>query len=348
MINLKTFILKSIPLLMLSFITQLVWAQMPQYSQFYANALYLSPAFAGSEHATRGILAYRNQWPGLEANYITTTASVDHHFTSFHSGVALMVSYDNITPSNLKTTEVSAVYSYEAELTKKIILRMGIQPSFVNRRIDAQSLTFGSQYSNNGYVGGDNNEDLSNSSFSYVDFAAGALLTSNNFWAGLSIHNLTRPNQSFYEIGYEEDKRLPAKISLFGGYKFMLSPEWKRRYVDKENEEKSISPTFLYKSQGKSDQLDLGVYGRINSLALGLLYRGITFKRYDTDESNRDALIFIVGLVLKNIRVGYSYDATLSKLTMDTGGSHEITLVYTIPNKNKNDLSHRRPQCPKF
>lgn len=348
MIDFKTSLLKSILLLTFSLLSLIAWAQMPQYSQFYANALYLSPAFAGSEHATRGILAYRNQWPGLEANYITTTASVDHHFTSIHSGVGFMVTHDKVSPSNLRTTEVSALYAYEAELTNKIILRMGLQPSFVNRRIDAQSLTFGSQYSNNGYVGGDNNEDLSNNSFSYVDVAAGALLTSNNFWAGLSIHNLTRPNQSFYEVGYEEDKRLPAKISLFGGYKFMLSPEWKRRYLDRENEEKSISPTFLYKSQGKSDQLDLGVYGRINRLALGVLYRGITFKRYNVEESNRDALIFIVGLVLKNIRVGYSYDATLSKLTMDTGGSHEITLVYTIPSKKKNDLSHRRPQCPKF
>lgn len=348
MMNFKAYFLKSIVVMVLSLSTLSLKAQMPQYSQFYANALYLSPAFAGSEHATRGIIAYRNQWPGLDAQYVTTTASVDHHFTSIHSGVGLMVSHDKVSTSNLKTTEVSAVYSYEAELTKNIIFRLGLQPSFVNRRIDAESLTFGSQYTNNGYVGGSNNEDLSNTSYSYMDIATGALLSSDNFWAGATIHHLTRPNQSFYEGGYDEDKRLPARFSFFGGYKFMLSPDWKRRYVEKQNEEKSISPTFLYKTQGKSDQLDLGLYGRYNILALGVLYRGITFKRYDLDESNRDALIFIAGLVFPNIRVGYSYDVTLSKLTMETGGSHEITLVYTIPTKNKNHLSHRRPQCPKF
>ena len=40
-------------------------AQDVGFSQFYANPLYLNPAFAGSQVAPRISLTYRAQWPGL-------------------------------------------------------------------------------------------------------------------------------------------------------------------------------------------------------------------------------------------------------------------------------------------
>ena len=40
-------------------------AQDPQFTQFYANPLYLNPAFAGTARCPRLVMAYRNQWPSL-------------------------------------------------------------------------------------------------------------------------------------------------------------------------------------------------------------------------------------------------------------------------------------------
>ncbi len=45
--------------------TQTGQAQDPEFSQFYANPLYLNPALAGANICPRAILNYRNQWPGL-------------------------------------------------------------------------------------------------------------------------------------------------------------------------------------------------------------------------------------------------------------------------------------------
>ena len=42
------------------------YAQDPEFTQFYANPLYLNPAFAGSSHCPRMNLNYRNQWPALQ------------------------------------------------------------------------------------------------------------------------------------------------------------------------------------------------------------------------------------------------------------------------------------------
>lgn len=60
-------------------------AQDPQYSQYYANALYLSPAFAGADQNSRAIFATRYQWPGLDAAFVSNTFSADHFFTRYKS-----------------------------------------------------------------------------------------------------------------------------------------------------------------------------------------------------------------------------------------------------------------------
>ena len=42
-----------------------VSGQDPEFTQFYANPLYLNPAFAGTARCSRVNLNYRNQWPGI-------------------------------------------------------------------------------------------------------------------------------------------------------------------------------------------------------------------------------------------------------------------------------------------
>ena len=48
-----------------------VKAQDPAFSQFYANPLYLNPAFAGSDICPRASLNFRDQWPGIGKTYVT-------------------------------------------------------------------------------------------------------------------------------------------------------------------------------------------------------------------------------------------------------------------------------------
>lgn len=47
------------------------------------------------------------------------------------------------------------------------------------------------------------------------------------------------------------------------------------------------------------------------------------------------------------LRIGYSYDVTISKLTVKSGGAHELSLIYEWPQKPKN-RRHRVVPCPKF
>ena len=40
-----------------------VKGQDPEFSQFYANPIYLNPAFTGTSALPRVVVNYRNQWP---------------------------------------------------------------------------------------------------------------------------------------------------------------------------------------------------------------------------------------------------------------------------------------------
>ena len=54
-----------------------VKAQDPAFSQFYANPIYLNPAFAGASPGgcPRTTLNYRDQWPGIGRTYVTYSVS---------------------------------------------------------------------------------------------------------------------------------------------------------------------------------------------------------------------------------------------------------------------------------
>src|SRR5271156_1500498 len=79
-------------------------AQDPEFTQFYANPLYLNPAFAGSAHCPRICINYRNQWPGLVSTFVTSSVSYDQQIASISSGVGLQAMTDNAGEGTLNTT----------------------------------------------------------------------------------------------------------------------------------------------------------------------------------------------------------------------------------------------------
>ncbi len=94
----------------------------------------------------------------------------------------------------------------------------------------------------------------------------------------------------------------------------------------------------------------VGLYGCYNMLVLGMWYRGIPVKSYTTELSNHDAMNFLVGFIHNSFNIGYSYDLTISKLGMQSGGSHELSLTYTwlLLSHPKKKIKRAKVVCPKF
>ncbi|GAB3504276.1 PorP/SprF family type IX secretion system membrane protein [Emticicia fontis] len=329
-------------------------AQDPQFSQFYAAPLYQNPAFAGGAYAPRLIANYRNQWPSINANYITTSFSLDHYIEKLNSGVGLLVTSDSQGPGRLKSTKVGAIYAYQLKINEENFLRLGIQGSYANTSLNLLGLTYGDQYTNSGYTGNPSNDPLADKDnirpIQYVDFSAGALFYNSKTWLGLAAHHVNQPAFTFLTTSGSTPSFLPMQLSVSGGLKIPLN----NPYSNAGNSERefSVSPAFLYKRQGKFDQLDLGFYTTYSPITLGLWYRGIPIKKKDINVTNNDAVVFLVGVRQDNFSIGYSYDFTISGLGISTGGSHEISIAYhfdpietkrTRNRRNKKELS-----CPKF
>lgn len=328
-----------------------VQAQDPQYSQFYASPLYLNPAFAGSAFAPRAIVNYRNQWPALSANFITSSFSFDYYFDKVNSGGGLLVTND-AQFSNLRSLDIGLQYAYQLKINDDLFVRAGLQASSVTRSANFYSLTFGDQLSNRGPNGQPTLDPVANvgPQVKYFDFSSGILAYSRQFWAGLAVHHINRPDQSFIS---NEISRLPMKISVQAGYKIHLADYAVGNGLGSQiDREVSISPAILYKRQGKFDQLDAGVYFTYEPLVLGLWYRGIPIRQYKPGINNHDAAIVLIGYRQDALSVGYSYDATISTLGFASGGSHEISIAYQFDNiiKQKKHRPYKKKElsCPRF
>jgi hypothetical protein len=113
-----------------------------------------------------------------------------------------------------------------------------------------------------------------------------------------------------------------------------------------------LIPTFLYKHQGKFDQLDLGAYFKISPLVFGMWYRGIPIKPYEIGLGNNESLVALLGVEWDKLSIGYSYDYTISSLGSRTGGAHELSLRMLVepPARGRGRKTSYRNNfpCPKF
>lgn len=320
-----------------------VSAQDYQFSQFYANVLYLNPAFAGSAHKNRVILHQRLQWPALDARYTTSVVSFDRYFAKANSGIGIIATRDVQGGTNISSTDISLQYAYELSISKKYTFRAGLQAGYISRNINYSVLTFPDQYTVDGFTNTGTQEPFGTEKKNYLDLSSGGIFYSDKLWVSLAYGHMNTPNQSFYG----DLSPVPVKLSLTGGYRFLIS---RKTFANELSDRKKsyLIPTVHYKTQGKSDQLDLGVYALLGDIMLGTWYRGIPVKNY-SNIVNNESMVVLIGYKYKNLSLGYSYDFTVSKLTTaKTGGAHEFNITYLFGDPKSKRKPLRRMPCPDF
>lgn len=295
-------------------------AQDPQFTQFYANPVYLNPAFAGTARCPRICMNYRNQWPNLSGRYVTYSFSGDMHVDALAGGVGVLVTTDDQAQGTLKTTNASFVYAYQAVINREFSLKFGLQATYMQKALDVNSLTFGDMIdARRGFVW-NTNEAMPANNKKAADFSAGILGYSKRYFVGFAAHHINQPDE-----GLLGPSKLPAKFTAHGG---VIIP------LEKGNES-YLSPNVLFQAQQKFSQLNLGLYYVKGPFVAGLWYR------------NADAVIALVGIQNANFKAGYSYDVTVSKLAGNTAGAHEISIQMQFECKAKRK-KYRTISCPSF
>lgn len=313
-----------ISLLLLLFTADVSFAQDPHFTQFYANPLYLNPAFAGSARCPRFVVNYRNQWPGIPGKtYETYAASYDQHFDAIGGGLGLSVMNDRAGNGKLAQTWVNAMYAYQLNVTRKFTVRAGFQASYIQKSIDPNGLNFGDQIDpRNGFVY-PTSEVINGRGKPMFDLSAGVVGYTKNFFVGAAFHHIA-PSSTRNEA-FIEQSILPTKITAHAGATIPVGGDG----------ETTISPNIIFQQQEKFQTLNLGFYVNKGPFVGGLWYR------------NEDAIIVLLGINYKIFRFGYSYDVTTSKLGTVSSGSHELSMswqLYCKPKKKK----FRTINCPSF
>jgi type IX secretion system PorP/SprF family membrane protein len=306
-------------------------AQDPHFSQYYANPLYLNPAFAGSERCPRFIMNYRNQFPAFGA-YQTYSASYDQYSPALNGGLGLMVLRDDAGNGTLTSTEVSGIYSYHLKVSRKFFILAGFQATFRQRSLNWGSFTFPDQIDPfYGFVLPTSEVAPGSTTNNHVDLSTGLIGYTKNFFFGVAAHHLTQPNEAFFT-----NSQLPIKLTTHIGANIPITK--KRLHNSIQN---YLIPNIVFQTQGPFTQITYGLAFARNGIAAGLGLR--------QNSVNIDAMILNVGFIPDKLpwRIGYSYDYTISEFSNAGGGAHEISLAYQFPCKVKRKRIETI-KCPKF
>jgi type IX secretion system PorP/SprF family membrane protein len=314
-------------------------AQDIQYTQYYANPIYLNPAFAGSTSMTRVGVNFRNQWPALDQSFVAYTAYFDHFEERLNSGFGLIFHGAQESFSQTNLNEIGLVYSYRLRLSESSYIQAGVQGSFIARDALFDQVILGTQLNiNTGQILGEPGDGFEgDSQIRSSDAHAGLLYYGKKSWFGVSVVHLLEPDIS-YLAG--NTNQLPMRYSLHGGYRFDLAPGDINEYFNNTDQERSVVIGFNYKQQGQFSQLDLGAEFFFEPLVLGFWYRGLPTK-YELP--NNESLIFLLGINLPSgMDLGYSFDYAISKLGfLSSGGAHELSLRYVFSSKDSRKLNYR-------
>lgn len=317
-----------------------LWAQDPQFSQFYSAPIYMNPAFAGNTVQARAVVNYRNQWPAMPGQFVSYAASFDYNIDELNSGLALAVQHDKAGSAALQYTNISLSYSYTIRVSRTLAVKPGMYFSYTFRDVNQGELVFGDQLIYDNPISGSVNQ-FTAEPVRYPDLGFGYIAYQKHWWGGMAFNHVNRPNQSLID----QEVRLPMRFSMHGGYNYVIKQNVKKKEIS------SVTVVAHYKAQAKWDQLDVGAYFKYKVLTTGLYYRGLPLKSNKYEQPNADAVIAMLGFEYKDFAMAYSYDLTVSKLITNSGGAHELSMIWELASERKKRKRRRSRfliPCAKF
>ncbi|RAJ85913.1 type IX secretion system PorP/SprF family membrane protein [Chitinophaga dinghuensis] len=319
-------------------------AQDPHFSQFFASPLTLNPAFTGlfsGDYRLSG--NYRSQWRSIAKPFVTGTMAADFQilkntisYTDIW-GVGFMAMYDQTGGGALTSSYISMSTAYHKGLDPEgnHTLAIGLQGTLVQKRLDNDKLMFEDQIDNNGYNPSiPSGETLVNRKISYFDPNIGILYNgligqSSNIYMGASYYHITQPTESFMNEG---NNRLSYRWTIHGGGSAPV------------NGNNRLHGSILYMKQNTATEFTFGgAYGFTLSdmddnptvFYIGSWYRW------------KDAVIPYVGMEIKGFQVGLSYDTNVSTLKPASNyrGGLELSVIFI---RTKNQMNKYKTLCPRF
>ncbi|HKO78287.1 MAG TPA: type IX secretion system membrane protein PorP/SprF [Flavobacterium sp.] len=277
--------------------------QDPHFTQYMNNMSVVNPAYATATPAILNLGAlYRYQWSGIEGAPKTLTLFAHTPINQkIEAGFSLVS--DNIGDGAKKETNFFADFAYILQLDEKQKLSFGLKAG-----VSSISTNFNGFRLNSGDISTDD-AFAENINETVPNIGVGAYYFTDNYYVGLSVPNLL--SSEHIKSRAEINSFGPQEIHTFltGGYVFDINEAFKLK--------PAVMAIFV---KGAPVSVDLTANVLYNEkFELGAAYRF------------GDAVSILMNVnVTPNLRVGYSYDYTISNLSQFSSGSHEIVLLYNL------------------
>lgn len=327
-----------------------VWAQDPNFSQFYNNPVYYNPAMTGMNNGLSFRLNARNLWAPIPGKFNTYSGGMEAQ-TVYRTSIGINAYSDVAGEAMLRTTGGYLTYSYRPVDTKNLSIQAGLGGGFITKSIDWSKLTFSDQYDETlGKIRPSAFGQPNYNRVSYADFNTGIVVRFNgqtektgknlkklSATLGASLHHLSRPSDAFLN----DYNYLPMRYVLHATTNMLINKQ-------------IYAPGIIFEQQREFKTFTAGVNFVNRPFTFGVWFRNRTaalkFQRYDS-------FIFTAGINIpgKNVgslRVMYGFDMTVSRLRTSSYGTHELTLIIDLDKvllfegQVKSNALKRRYQCP--
>ena len=315
------------------------------FTQFNFAPLTVNPAMTGAfSGSVRLGGIYRDQWGTA---YSTPSFYVDSPILKgfrdqdwIGAGLSVVqdrgraeyIPFDNqgTTVGDIKVAGAlgSAAYHFAFDKNRNTVLALGVQGGTVRRSLEDQ-FTFEDQILNGGQSQ-DNIATGKESGKNYLDISGGLTLTGKTtgqsyYRIGFSIMHINQPRAGFLTGG---SAKVPMRNVGYATYHWDV------------NEKFVVIPSVLYQSVSAASELSVqGLVGYKIKQEDTVLKGGLGYRA-------GDALEVLVGVDYKDLRVGASYDLTVSDLG-SPNGAFELAVAYIA-------RIYKRPKvdpvifCPRF
>jgi type IX secretion system PorP/SprF family membrane protein len=336
--------------LLLCLLSDVVCAQDPSFSQFFASPLTLNPALTGKFNGDLRVAGnYRNQWPTVNNAYITSTVSIDLPIfqDKIREGDRWAIGVMGMTDKTANGILTSNYFALSTAYHKTIdenglhTIGVGFQGSYANKTLDGPRLHFldGLQVDGTWLPSASEPVNLEVVTASYFDMNAGLLYNgslngSNEVYFGVSMYHINQPKESFLGV---DNITVPSRLTVHGGGYFpsestgktwYLSAVYNRQATASELEFGGALELSASTDENKPVNVYIGSWARINNVT--------------------DAIVPYVGLDYGSFNLGMSYDVNISafKVASQSQGGIEISLIYIF--KKTDGSSQHEVQCPRF
>ena len=280
--------------------------QYPILDAYRINPSILSPAFTGSAALFQLYLTHRSEWTGIPGAPLTGAINIEGApLNTMGAGTNIIFNKAGI----VKYFSIALNYAYHLKIAKSHFIHFGVSPTLYQNSIDLSNVT----------VANPNDPLLTGSlkpTETYINIGASLMYSFKTLNICLGFPYLFNNRSLYQDATYSNYLTMGRNFYAYLNYSLIFSEDWKLQF------------DILYRNiQYTPWLIDVGamVYFR-SSYWLGFMYR------------KGNVFIVNAGLdISKTLVIGYNYEFSGSAMMGKSGGTHEITLGYTLKPNTSTD-----------